>query len=74
MPKDFQFEHCNVEQVFAEVGKQVQSSEVRTLWGCMQEEMERRGVGAAVTYLEGEFTRLNEELTREIQRIKDHKC
>ncbi len=64
------FEECDSERVFAEVGKHVDKAETRTLWGRLQEEMKRKGVGAAITYIEGEFTRIRESLTREIDRLE----
>jgi len=36
------------------------------IMGRMQEEIKRQGVGAAATYLNGEFTRLKQEFTREL--------
>ena len=65
------FEGCSSEHVLAEVSRQVTSSEMRTLWGRMREEMRRKGVGAVVTYLEGEFTRMCEDFRSEMERIQN---
>ncbi len=67
------FDGCDAETVFGEVAKKVQSTEARTLWYKMLEEIKRNGVDGAVSYLEAEFTQIKEELCREIDRLKSEK-
>lgn len=64
------FEGCDSEHVFAEVERTIQSSEIRTLWRRLQEEMDRKATGAAITYLEGEFQRIRESLNQEMKRLE----
>jgi len=60
------FPDCNAEHVFVEVNAKIKTSEMRALWVRLQEEIRRQGVGASTTYLGGEFTRLKEDLKREL--------
>ena len=60
------FADCSAEHVFIEISTKITTSELRALWVRLQEEIRRQGVGASATYLGGEFTRLKEELTREL--------
>ena len=61
------FAECTADHVFSEINSQVGSPEARSLWGRMQAEIKRQGVGAAETYLAGEFTRLKQEFKRELE-------
>jgi hypothetical protein len=63
------FPECTAEHVFSQITSQVATPDVRTLWARMQEEMNRQGVGAAATYLGGEFMRLKEELAQELTAV-----
>lgn len=65
-PSESVFVNCSAEHVFSEISKKITKSEVQTLWMRLQDEIQRQGVGASKTYLGGEFTRLKEELTREL--------
>lgn len=64
------FKTCDAKTVFAEVGKRVDTPELRALWQRLHDELKRTDVGAAITYLEGEFERLEQEFTREIDRAR----
>lgn len=70
MPDIPPFQGCDAETVFREVASKVRSPEERTLWNRMLEEIKRNGVDGAVSYLEGEFTRVKEELSQELNRLK----
>ena len=63
------FKECSSEHVFSQVTSQVVTPELRTLWARMQEEMSRKGVDAAASYLGGEFTRLKTELRQELALV-----
>lgn len=64
------FGDCDAEHVFREVTKKAKSQEVRALWKRLQSEIKRQGVGAAVTYVEGEFDRLRQDFISELERAK----
>lgn len=64
---DPKFQNCNSEAVFRAVQSKVKSEEARALWGRMWSEIQRAGVSGAISYLEGEFTRAEEELDRELE-------
>jgi hypothetical protein len=64
------FQNCDAEAVFEAVKSKVHSSEARSLWGRMREEIKRAGVDGAVSYIEGEFARLREDLKHEIARLE----
>lgn len=68
MTEGFPFEQCDADFVFGEVAKRLQSPESSALWSRMRSEMERNGVGGAISYLESEFTRLREKFQQEIER------
>jgi hypothetical protein len=67
------FEGCDAETVFSKIVTKVQSTEARTLWGKLLEEIKRNGVNGAVSYLETEFTQVKEDIRREIDRLKSEK-
>jgi hypothetical protein len=54
---------------FAEVRRKTETEEARSLWNRLLPEIERNGISGAVTYLEGEFDRIGEQLDRELARI-----
>lgn len=64
------FDHCDAEHVFGEVEKRVDSPQLRTLWHRLHSELRRTNVGAALTYLDGEFARLTQEFARELDRAQ----
>ena len=64
------FENCDSEHVFANLEKNIVSSEIRTLWGRLKDELERKDVGAATTYLDGEFQRIKESFARDIHHLE----
>jgi hypothetical protein len=64
------FANCNAEDVFRETSAKIGTPELRTLWMRLQDEIRRQGVGASVTYLGGEFTRLKEDLRRELSNTQ----
>lgn len=68
MPEEISLPGCDSDSVFADVTRRAQSPATRTLWSRLREEMRRAGVSGAASYLEGEFTRLNEELEAELKR------
>jgi hypothetical protein len=63
------FKDCDAETVFDAVKSKVHSSEARSLWGRMREEIKRAGIDGAVSYAEGEFARLREKIDHEIARL-----
>jgi len=65
------FNDCSAEYVFGEVGKRLASPETRALWMRLLDEMKRQGIGASISYMEGEFTRLREEFTHEVSRLAE---
>lgn len=70
-PNDLEvFKGCDAETVFEGVRSAVNTPESRTLWNRMHEELRRNGVDGAISYLEGEFTRIAESLRRELTRIE----
>jgi len=71
MPNNFAppkppFTDCTADHVFAELSAALSTSDVRTLWTRLQEEIKRQGVGASATYLGGEFARLKQEFIQEL--------
>lgn len=62
------FKDCDAEHVFGEVAKMADSPELRALWQRLHAELKRKGVGAALTYVEGEFDRLRQEFANELVR------
>jgi hypothetical protein len=69
MADGLEFENCDTATVFAEVGRKTETQEAQSLWNRLLPEMERYGVGGAVSYLEGEFDRVGEQLGRELARL-----
>lgn len=69
MPNLDIFDGCDSETVFDGVRKSANTSEARALWSRMQQEMKRKGVDGAISYLEAEFTRITEHLRRELPRL-----
>ncbi len=64
------FAECDSEHVFQEVSKEAATQQVQALWKRLQAEVKRQGVGAAITYVDGEFDRLRNEFTSELDRAK----
>ena len=64
------FEGCDAASVFSEMTSQVHSAEGRTLWTRMLQEVHRKGVDASISYLESEFARVKEDLSRELDRLE----
>jgi hypothetical protein len=71
MPEDLEFKDCDTAAVFAEVGRKTETQEARSLWNRLLPELKRNGVDGAVSYLEGEFDRIGEQLERELARLTD---
>jgi hypothetical protein len=69
MAKQLKFKDCDTAAVFAEVGRKTETQEARSLWNRLLPEIERNGVDGAVSYLEGEFDRIEEQLDRELARL-----
>jgi hypothetical protein len=61
MPDELEFKDCDTATVFAEVRRETETQEARSLWNRLLGEIERNGVDGAVTYLEGEFDRIGEQ-------------
>lgn len=70
MPDQLRFDGCDSETVFRNVTAKAQSPEARTLWGRMLTELRRNGVDGSISFLEGEFSQLEADLTAELQRLK----
>jgi hypothetical protein len=70
MPHDVEFQGCDAASVFAEVSSAVESEEAQSLWDRLLQEMEKRRVDGAVSYLENEFQRLAESLNVELIRLE----
>jgi hypothetical protein len=70
MPHDAEFRGCDAATVFAEVGSAAESEETQSLWDRLLQEMEKRRVDGAVSYLSAEFQRLAESLERELTRLE----
>ena len=64
------FEGCDADAVFAEISKRFSSSEARALWERLRDEIGRKNIRAAQTYLDGEFSRLKQELETKIKQAR----
>jgi hypothetical protein len=64
------FEGCDSNTVFRAVRSNLANAKERTLWGSMRQEIDRSGVNGAISYLEGELTRVSAQLRHEIDRLK----
>jgi hypothetical protein len=69
MPEDLEFKDCDTAAVFAEVGRKTETEEARSLWNRLLPEIMRNGVDGAVSYLDGEFDRIGEQIERELVRL-----
>jgi hypothetical protein len=69
MAEELKFKDCDTAAVFAEVRPKTETQEARSLWNRLLPEIERNGVDGAVSYLEGEFDRIGEQLDRELARL-----
>jgi hypothetical protein len=67
---DASFKDTDAATVFDEVSKRAETEETQSLWDKLLTEVERKGVGGAVSYLESEFQRIGDDLNREIARLK----
>lgn len=63
------FRDCSAEHVFLEVSKQLATDEMRSLWSRVADELRRSGPGAVATYLDSEFTQLQQDFEQEVQRV-----
>ena len=57
-------------ELFKGVRHSISSSELRSLWEKMQEEMARDGPDAAVRYLEDELVRCRTGVSHEMERLE----
>ena len=57
-------------EVMKEVRRNVSSSELRSLWEKMQEEMKQGGPDAALDYLTGEFDRCRLSFAKELEILE----
>lgn len=72
MPADARFEGCDAESVFEKVSQVVTTSEVRSLWGRLREEMRRKkSPASAAEYLRSSFTEITAKLQKEIDRVSE---
>lgn len=65
-----EFKDTDAATVFGEVSKNTETEEARSLWNWLLSEMQRKGVDGAVSYLEGEFQRIGDNLNRELARLE----
>ena len=56
--------------IFKDVRHSISSSELRSLWEKMQEEMTRDGPDAAVRYLEDELVRCHKSFSDEMDKLE----
>ena len=69
MAEEPKFKNCDTAAVFAEVGRKTETQEARSLWNRLLPEIKRNGVDGAVSYLEGEFDHIGEQLEQELVRL-----
>lgn len=62
------FQDCDTAAVFAKVTSTATSSEVRSLWARVSDEIQRDGIDAAISYLDSEFDDAAMTLARELER------
>lgn len=70
MPHDAKFEGCDTTTVFAEVSEAAESDEAQSLWERLLQEMDKRRVEGAISYLATELQQLGERLNRELTRLE----
>lgn len=63
------FRNCTSKQVFEEVTKMLDSDDTRSLWSRVQREFRRKGVQAVGTYLDSEFTQLQQAFERDLELL-----
>ena len=64
------FENADADSVFKEVGKNITSPGAAALWKRLRSEMSRKDVGAAITYIDSEFHRIEQLFSRELSRAE----
>ncbi len=69
MPDDHLPLSDRLREVFKDVSQSISSSELRSLWEKMREEMSRDGPDAAVRYLDDELGRCQECFSREMETL-----
>lgn len=70
MPKDPRFVGSDAESVFKQVSQIVRSSEARSLWERLRDEMRKKKTPAsAAEYLRSSFTEISKRLEKEIERV-----
>ena len=70
MSERIEFKDCDTATVFEEVRKGTGTAEARSLWNRLLQEIDRKNVDGALSYLEGEFQRIAENLDRELTRLE----